>query len=87
VERISPKGLKTSFTYDEMNRLVKKIDSLGAITQFGYDGAGNRVKMVDPKETVWAYEYYPNNLLKKAQLTGADKSTYFAEYTFSLGLS
>jgi YD repeat-containing protein len=65
-----------------MNRLVETIDSLENSTKYRYDPVGNRSRTRDQRGTEWNYQYYDNNLLKRAEATGADGTTYWAEYTY-----
>jgi len=53
-------GNKIEYSYDAMNRLLKKkvCDTRTSyMTQYTYDKAGNRITMVDPKGNVTTYKY------------------------------
>ncbi|NLW46279.1 MAG: hypothetical protein GXY86_02915, partial [Firmicutes bacterium] len=82
VESIAPNNLVTQVRYDEMNRLVETIDSLKNSTKYCYDPVGNKSWTRDRRGTEWNYQYYDNNLLKRAEATGVDGTTYWVEYTY-----
>ena len=79
---LSATSLQTTQQYDELNRLVERVDSTQTLTKYSYDLAGNLSKMVDPRGTDYVYQYYPNNLLERVDLTGADGTSYWAAYTY-----
>lgn len=75
-------GLTTTYRYDELNRLAESVNSLGLKTSYSYDPAGNLRERRDPRGTKWVYQYEPNNLLKRLDLTGSDGATYWVEYEY-----
>jgi YD repeat-containing protein len=82
VKVITPNNLVLQNNYDELNRLVEQLDSLSQATKSNYDAAGNRKQVIDRRGTTWVYQYYPDNLLKRLDLTGTDGSSYYVEYTY-----
>jgi RHS repeat-associated protein len=50
-------GHETTFTYDELNRLVVERDPLGNTWQYQYDNVGNRTVLVDANGQTTRYEY------------------------------
>ena len=82
VQLITPKNLVFKQRYDELNRVIEEIDSLGNSVKYNYDLNGNRRKTLDRRETTWSYRYYPNNLLQRLELIGADGSEYYVEYQY-----
>ncbi len=81
VQAIAANGLVTRNRYDELNRMIEQTDSLNQSTTYSYDGAGNRTGMRDRRGSLWAYQYYGNNLLKRLDVTNGTES-YYAEYTY-----
>ncbi|MGD8401985.1 MAG: hypothetical protein PVH64_13835 [Bacillota bacterium] len=79
VKVITPNNLVLQNHYDGLNRLVEQLDSL---SQSNYDAAGNRKQMIDRRGTTWVYQYYPDNRLKRLNLTGSDGSSYYVEYSY-----
>lgn len=67
---IAPNNLATHFKYDESNRLIERIDSLGNKTTFTYDPMGNLIGKQDPRGSNWTYQYYDNNALKRLDVKG-----------------
>ncbi|NLW48519.1 MAG: hypothetical protein GXY86_14455, partial [Firmicutes bacterium] len=51
-------------------------------TKYRYDPVGNKSWTRDRRGTEWNYQYYDNNLLKRAEATGVDGTTYWVEYTY-----
>ena len=82
VKVITANGLTLKNSYDELNRLIGSTDSLEHSTQYSYDLAGNKQQILDRRGTTWVYQYTPNNLMKRLDLTGADGSRYYVEYTY-----
>lgn len=56
-------GHITSFTYDNLNRLISETDPLQHTSTYGYDFAGNRISMTDPKGATTIYTYDDANRL------------------------
>ncbi|KOR30671.1 hypothetical protein TI04_04635 [Achromatium sp. WMS2] len=56
-ETVDPKGQKTTFTYDELNRMTKLTDNLGRHWDFEYDTVGNLIKKTTPAGQVTTYTY------------------------------
>lgn len=82
VKVIAPNNLVTQTRYDELDRVIEDIDSLGKSTKYSYDLAGNRSGKVDRRGTNWVYQYYPNNLLQRIEITGTDGTGYWVEYEY-----
>jgi RHS repeat-associated protein len=82
VKVITANNLTAENRYDELNRLVESIDPLKHSTKYSYDLAGNRKQILDRRGTTWTYQYYPNYLVKRLELRGADGTGYDAEYTY-----
>ncbi len=55
-----PRGAKTRFTYDFLNRVIAVTDPLGQAVQFEYDGNSNLTKVTDPRGGTIQYAY--NNM-------------------------
>lgn len=47
----------SSFTYDELDRVVTATDSLGNVTRYMYDSRNNQIRRVDPLGNVVTTEY------------------------------
>jgi RHS repeat-associated protein len=71
-------GSVTTFTYDQVNRLIMTVDPETRLTQYGYDPAGNLTQLIDQNgnNTWWLYDGR-NRVAKKIY---ADGSTYLYDY-------
>lgn len=64
---------ETTFTYDELNRLITETDPLDHTWTTAYDDVGNRISMTDANEVTTYYEYDDaNRLVTIDYATGAD---------------
>jgi RHS repeat-associated protein len=52
-----PRGAKTRFTYDQLNRVTAIADPLGGAVRFQYDANSNLTKVIDPRGGEIAYTY------------------------------
>ncbi|HOJ77411.1 MAG TPA: RHS repeat-associated core domain-containing protein [Bacillota bacterium] len=82
VEIEAPNKLLTVNQYDELNRLTVQQDPSGNLTTYSYNRLGNRDQVIDRRGTVWTYQYYDNNLLRRLDLVGTDGSKYWVEYQY-----
>ncbi|HVT90374.1 MAG TPA: fibronectin type III domain-containing protein [Tepidisphaeraceae bacterium] len=75
----NPATLKTSYTYDSIGRLAKRIDppagSVVRATSFGYDAVGNQISETDPQGNVTTYTYDAQNRRTSEKLPGNPSST------------
>jgi len=55
----------TEFTYDVLDRLVRRVDGAGNTTEFGYDGNGNTSRIVDANGNTSLMVYNERNLLHR----------------------
>jgi RHS repeat-associated protein len=62
-----PRGAKTRFTYDQLNRVTAIADPLGGAVRFQYDANSNLTKVIDPRGGETAYVY--NNMNQLASRT------------------
>jgi RHS repeat-associated protein len=71
-------GNVTTFTYDQVNRLILSVDAENRVTQYVYDPAGNLTQLNDPNwnPTWWQYDGR-NRVAKKIY---ADGSNYLYDY-------
>jgi YD repeat-containing protein len=69
-EEATEEGTKsTSYTYDDLNRLISTICSDGTFEKYVYDAAGNRLTKESHLETIH-YEYDQNNkLIRSGDIT------------------
>ncbi len=57
VEMIDPNLNRSTFAYDELNRLISSTDPLLASSTFDYDNAGNLIQSIDRAGSTMSYEY------------------------------
>lgn len=69
----------TEFTYDVLDRLVRRTDDLGQSTEFRYDGNGNTAAVVDANGNTSTMVYDERNLLHR--FTDALTNTVTFAYT------
>ncbi len=81
VKVVTPNQLELINQYDELNRLVESFDSLNKFTKYSYDLNGNHKEILDRRGSKWVYQYLPNNLLQRMDVTNGSES-YYVEYTY-----
>ena len=77
----NPEGFKTTYSYDMLGRMTKRIHPDAGETRYTYDNAGNLTKEINPLGQInYDYTYY--RLLKKrySSMTGNDVT-----YTYGTG--
>lgn len=81
-------GNHTQYEYDNLNRLIKKIDAEGGETTYSYDANGNRLSLTDPvgNTTAWEYDYLnrlttETNRLEDTRHYAYDLAGNILEYT------
>ncbi|MBI3241766.1 MAG: N-acetylmuramoyl-L-alanine amidase [Chloroflexi bacterium] len=74
------KGAKTSFDYDEVDRLTQKIDSLTGVWKYEYDAVGNLTAFTNPRNarTEYTYDALDRPTLMRDALSGERKADYDA---------
>jgi RHS repeat-associated protein len=73
---IDARGSRTSFEYDSLDRLVKKIDPVGKQETFAYDGNGNLITHTDRKNQTIRFQYDAADQLVKKTLPGNLETTF-----------
>lgn len=71
-------GNVTTFTYDQVNRLILTVDAENRVTQYVYDPAGNLTQMNDPNWNPTWWQYDGRN--RVARKIYADGSNYLYDY-------
>ncbi|MCK4658684.1 MAG: tandem-95 repeat protein [Phycisphaerae bacterium] len=79
----------TEFTFDDLNRLEKVIDSNGttSYTSYTYDAVGNRSTVAYPNGTRARYEYDDLNRLTLLVNEKVSSLEVISSYTYTLGLA
>jgi len=67
----------TTFTYDELNRLVSEIDPLSHTWTYEYDDLGNRVSMTDANSVTTVYTYDAASRLTGINYPGSSADVSF----------
>lgn len=50
-------GHETTYTYDDLMRVIRIEDARGAVTTYDYDDAFNRIEEIDPEGGIWRWAY------------------------------
>jgi RHS repeat-associated protein len=67
----------TTWTYDNLNRVIAETDPNGKTVSYGYDAMGNRTGLTYPDGSVVSYAFDPAN-----QLTGVNGPSASVSYTY-----
>jgi len=68
---------KTSFTYNDLNRVSTITDPFGKMVSYGYDKAGHLTSVIYPGGFTVTYTYDTNEQLKTVTADGTLLATYF----------
>ncbi|WP_165956683.1 putative adhesin [Kribbella antibiotica] len=63
---------RTTYTFDDRNRLQRQTDGVGNEVSYEYDGFGNRTAMIDANGNRYEYAFTARNKLAEVRLRDAD---------------
>lgn len=73
---------RTSYRYNEVDRLIYIGFGGGGSINYKYDPVGNVTEMKDPEGNITKYEYFRDNLLHKAIFERSGQSDRVFEYSY-----